>query len=159
MPQIPEISGRTEFEAVLLTGVALLDGMLLLSFWRQFRRYGTFGLPFFRKDDLTQSIQDAATLVAFVLLSWQAVMAARPSAKLAILIRTHEQLLEWSRIIGAALLFGGVALCLAAQYDLGARGASGSRTATDPRWLPRVFTASAGTRFSSACSLPSPAMH
>jgi len=105
---------------VLLTGVALLDGMLLMSFWRHLRRYGTIGLSFFRKHNLAQNIQDAATLLGFALLSWQGVMAARPSAKLSILIRAHEQILEWSRTIGAALLFGGVALCLAAQSDLGA---------------------------------------
>jgi len=112
--------GLSMWRVVLLTGVALLDGWLLLSFERHRRRHGTFGLSFFRKDNLAQNIQDAATLLGIALLSWQGVMAARPSADLPILIGTHEQLLECSRTIGAILLFGGVAFCLAAQADLGA---------------------------------------
>jgi len=102
---------------LLLAGVALLDGMLLVSLWRQYRRHGSFGLSFFRQRNLAQNIQDAATFLGFGLLSWQAVVAPRPSK---LLIPTQGSLLEWSRVTGVVLLFGGVALCFAAQSDLGA---------------------------------------
>jgi len=104
---------------LVLAGVALLDGMLLLSFWRQFRRHGTLGLSFFRIGNRAQNIQDAATVLGFVLLTWQAVIATRPSSKFSVLFRTQE-LLELSRATGAVLLFGGVALCFVAQLHLGA---------------------------------------
>lgn len=104
---------------VILAGVALLDGMLLSSFWRQFRRHGTLGLSIFRVGNIPQAVQDAVTILGFVLLTWQAITLTRSSEKFSSLIRVQEPLLELSRTIGASLLLVGVALCFAGQLDLG----------------------------------------
>ncbi len=99
---------------LILAGVALLDGMLLLSFWRQFRRHGTLGISVFRRGNLGQNIQDGATFLLFIALTWQAV---RPSSKF--LFPIPEPVLELTRALGAAMLFGGIFLCFVSQRQLG----------------------------------------
>src|SRR5580704_7539252 len=105
------------WKILALTGVALLDGLLLLSFWRQFRRHGTLGISFLRRGNYGQNIQDAATILLLVLLPWQAISVARSSSKY--LIPAQEPLVELSRALGVVLLFGGIFLCSVSQLNLG----------------------------------------
>jgi len=103
---------------LVLGGTALLDGLLILSFWRQFRRHGDLGIAFFRPGKYAQNIQDAATVLLLVLLPWQAMwVAGRSYSKH--LAPTADLLIESTRILGAALLLGGVLLSSISQRNLG----------------------------------------
>jgi protein-S-isoprenylcysteine O-methyltransferase Ste14 len=106
------------WKILVLSGTTLLDGLLLLSFWRQFRRHGDLGIAFFRPGKYAQNIQDAATVLLLVLLPWQAMSAAGRSYS-KYLAPTDDLLVELSRILGLVLLFGGVLLCSISQRNLG----------------------------------------
>jgi protein-S-isoprenylcysteine O-methyltransferase Ste14 len=103
---------------LLLGGIVLFDGLLLLSFWRQFRRHGDWGIAFFRRKNYSQNIQDAGTVLLMVLLPCQAIsVAVRSPSKYQ--LPTEDPLIELSRVLGAVLLFGGVLLCFVSQRNMG----------------------------------------
>lgn len=114
----------------ILVGVALFDGLLALSFWRQYRRHGSLGISFVRAGNFAQNIQDAATILLFVLMTWQAVRAVRPSSSF--LIETQKPMVELIRALGVVLLFGGIALCAVCQRNLGASWRIGVEEAAKP---------------------------
>lgn len=97
---------------VPLVGVLLL--IALAFFWRpwlQYRRHGTWGVILFRGGSWGQRLRDA-TLVVFtlVVLGQAVVAAARPA-----LVADHILL----QAAGIVLLFGGVALVVIAQLQMG----------------------------------------
>ena len=80
----------------------------------QWSRTGRFGLIVLRSNSRTQNIRDALGILAFGLLIWQAYEAAfRPS-----LVTPWIEPLAL-QAAGAAILFGGLALLVVAQLDLG----------------------------------------
>ena len=121
----------------ILVGVALFDGLLALSFWRQYRRHGSLGISFVRAGNFAQNIQDAATILLFVLLTWQAVKAARPSSSF--LIEMQKPMVELIRALGVVLLFGGIALCAVCQRNLGASWRIGVEEAAKPELVTSGF--------------------
>ena len=97
---------------VPLVGVLLL--IALAFFWRpwlQYRRHGTWGVILFRGGSWGQRLRDA-TLVVFtlVVLAQAIIAAARPE-----LVADHILL----QAAGIVLLFGGVALVVIAQLQMG----------------------------------------
>jgi protein-S-isoprenylcysteine O-methyltransferase Ste14 len=120
----------------ILSGVVLFDGLLALSFLRQYRRHGSLGI-FVRAGNYAQNIQDAATILLLVLLTWQAVRAARPSSSL--LIETQKPMVELIRALGVVVLFGGIALCAVCQRNLGASWRIGVEEAVKPKLVTSGF--------------------
>ena len=95
-------------------------GLLAVCFWRawlQSRRIGTSGVMLFRSGRRDQDVRDALLCLLCLLLLGQAIAVAigadRPS-RLALLPPTLAVTL------GGALLFGGLALLVVAQLELGA---------------------------------------
>jgi len=115
---------------VPLLGVLLL--IALAFFWRpwlQYRRHGNWGVILFRGGSWGQRLRDA-TLVAFTLIVLaQAVRAvARPEL-------VSDEL--WLQAAGIVLLFGGVALVIIAQLQMGASW----RIGIDHKAAPGLVTA------------------
>jgi protein-S-isoprenylcysteine O-methyltransferase Ste14 len=105
------------WKLLVLSGTALLEGLLLLSLWRQFRRHGDWGLAFFRRGNYGQNIQDAATVLLLVLLPWQAISVVVLSSDY--VLPTGDLLIGLSRAVGVGFLFGGVLLSVISQRNMG----------------------------------------
>ncbi len=104
-----------------------LAGVLLLTAiaacwrpWLQFRRYGTSGISLFRSGSRAQDLRDGLLLVLFILLAGQAIAVIGwqdlPLPAGLVDPKTYEPV----RYAGAALMFTGLGLLIAAQLDLGA---------------------------------------
>jgi protein-S-isoprenylcysteine O-methyltransferase Ste14 len=97
---------------VPLLGVLLL--IALAFFWRpwlQYQRHGTWGVILFRGGSWGQRLRDATLVVFTLLVLGQAVVAAaRPE-----LVADHILL----QVAGIVPLFGGVALVVIAQLQMG----------------------------------------
>ncbi|MGH6928207.1 MAG: methyltransferase family protein [Dongiaceae bacterium] len=99
-----------------LIGVVLLIGVpFLWRSWLQRRRYGTRGVLLFRSSDRGQMVRDGLLLLVILLLLGQALAAVWWPAAIKPVIAPR-----WLHWLGAALMFGGIVLLVAAQLDLGA---------------------------------------
>jgi protein-S-isoprenylcysteine O-methyltransferase Ste14 len=103
-----------------------LAGVLLIVFIAacvrpslQFRRHGTFGVLLFRSSWPAQGLRDALLVALIALLIGQATAFAR-SSKMRFLLVEQSPAYDALQIVGAVLLFGGIALLAAAQLNLGA---------------------------------------
>lgn len=104
-----------------LLGVALLIAIpFLWRSWLQRRRHGTRGVLLFRSNDHGQIARDSLLLLVIVLLFGQAVVAVGWPHALRPIVQASTGLATWLHWIGAALMFEGIVLLVAAQLDLGA---------------------------------------
>ncbi len=86
----------------------------------QFRRYGISGVLLFRSGRPGQTLRDGLLVALFVLLLGQAILAAGWPQTLAPLHEGDAAATTLRRVVGAVLLFGGIALLVMAQLHLGA---------------------------------------
>lgn len=113
---------------VPLIGVVLMIAIgVVWRSWLQRRRWGSWGFAMFRSRDPRHLLRDAAMLVLAIVLVAQAVeLAVRPDGIAArMLTRPFD-------LAGAVALFGGVALMVWAQLDLGASWRIGIDEAATP---------------------------
>jgi protein-S-isoprenylcysteine O-methyltransferase Ste14 len=103
-----------------LVGVVLFLGILCWRSWWQRRRYGSRGVLFFQPQRWQEKLRDALGVVLVLFLAGQAVMAAAWPASLALLNASEYRAVEIRHATGAALLFGGIALLVVTQLNLGA---------------------------------------
>ena len=103
-----------------LIGVVLFLGVLCWRSWWQRRRYGSAGVLFLRSPRWQEKLRDAFGIVLVVLLIGQAAMAAARPESYAPLELSRRLMPEIWQGIGTTLLFGGIALLVAAQLNLGA---------------------------------------
>jgi protein-S-isoprenylcysteine O-methyltransferase Ste14 len=88
--------------------------------WLQWRRHGTFGVLLFRSGRWAQTLRDAALVVLVALLIGQAANTAFGRHAPNLLIAAIGPVGDALQVVGAILLFGGIALLAAAQLNLGA---------------------------------------
>jgi steroid 5-alpha reductase family enzyme len=115
---------------VPLLGILLLIGAAFCwRPWLQHRRHGTWGVILFRSGRWGQHVRDAM-LVAFTLvILGQAIDAAARPARIALWLVPMEA-------AGIALLFGGIALVVVAQLQMGASW----RIGIDEKQAPGLVT-------------------
>lgn len=103
-----------------LAGVLLLITVAFIwRPWLQLRRHGSRGILVFQPGNRAQFVREFLGVLLLVLLLGQAIAAAWWPEALSPLGAEHEWI-EIQRLTGALLLFGGIALLVAAQLDLGA---------------------------------------
>jgi protein-S-isoprenylcysteine O-methyltransferase Ste14 len=88
--------------------------------WLQRRRYGTSGLLLFRSNERIQLIRDTLAVVWLALLVGQAAIVALLPEWLPSRVLWPGATDDFVRIAGSVLMFGGLALLVTAQLDLGA---------------------------------------
>lgn len=117
---------------VPLTGIVLLVGMAFgWRAWLQHRRHGTWGIFLFRSTSALQKLRDGAMAIAAILLGSQAVVAAGWPASIHAL-PIDPTWLEILRIAGVVVMFGGLAVLIVAQLELGASWRIGIDEAASP---------------------------
>ncbi len=103
-----------------LVGVLLLIGVAFCwRLWLQHRRYGTWGIVVFQSGDIGQTIRAGLAALLFVLLLGQAIIAAISPEWLADRRIDRNAMPPAVSVLGAALMFGGLLLLIAAQLNLG----------------------------------------
>lgn len=119
-----------------LAAILILVGLALgWRPWLQRRRYGASGVLLFRSADRWQLVRDGLGVVLFLLLIGQAAVAAWPAIAP---LRGYELSAPGlERATGALLLFGGIALLVAAQLDLGAAWRIGIEARARPGLVTR----------------------
>jgi protein-S-isoprenylcysteine O-methyltransferase Ste14 len=118
-----------------LTGVVLLVAIPFgWRSWLQHRRHGTHGVFLFRSKERAQVVRDGLLLLVLLLLAGQAVAAVAWPNALKPLVAA-----AWLRWTGAAVLFGGLILLVAAQLDLGASWRIGIEEGAKPGLVERGF--------------------
>lgn len=122
-----------------LIGVALFLGVLCWRSWWQRRRYGSSGVLLFRSRRWQEKLRDALGVVLVLLLAGQAVMALAWPQSLARLDSTYHQSAEIWHATGTLLLFGGIALLVIAQLDLGASWRIGIDEGSSPGLVTSGF--------------------
>lgn len=116
-----------------LVGVVLFLGVVCCwRPWLQFRRYGTSGVLVFRSGDWRQHVRDALGIVLACCLAGQAVAAAAWPESLAPLGAAFPSAAKVGQVIGTVSLFGGIALLVRAQLELGASWRIGIEEGTSP---------------------------
>jgi protein-S-isoprenylcysteine O-methyltransferase Ste14 len=88
--------------------------------WLQARRYGSSGVLLFQSGRRGQNLRDGLALELVLLLLGQAVLAAGWPEALSALGAIYQPAAGALPAIGALLLFGGIALLVTAQLQLGA---------------------------------------
>lgn len=104
--------------------------------WLQSRRYGSPGIVLFRSGRRGQNLRDGLSILLFLLLVGQAIMAAGWPESLSSLGAIYQLEPGPLQVIGAVLLFGGTALLVIAQLRLGASW----RIGIDERASPGLVT-------------------
>ena len=122
-----------------LIGLVLFLGVLCWRSWWQRRRYGSSGVLFFRSQRWQENLRDALGVVLVLLLISQAIMAAVWPQLLAPLDATHHAAAEILRVTGTVLLFGGIALLVVAQLNLGASWRIGIEEGSSPGLVTSGF--------------------
>ena len=115
-----------------LIGVVLFLGVLCWRSWWQRRRYGSPGVLFFRSGRWQEKLRDALGVLLVLLLVGQAVMAVAWPKSLAPLDSTYHPAAEIRQATGTVLLFGGIALLVIAQLNLGASWRIGIEEGSSP---------------------------
>ncbi|MBM3506607.1 MAG: isoprenylcysteine carboxylmethyltransferase family protein [Alphaproteobacteria bacterium] len=98
-----------------LLGCLALIGVLVWRPWLHRRRYGGTSVLFLRSGDWRQKARDAIGVGAAFLFGGQALTYAFRKEPLALLFAPNAA----TNLSGAALQFGGIALLIASQLDLG----------------------------------------
>ena len=103
-----------------LIGILLFLGDICWRSWWQRRRYGSRGVLLFQSDRWQEKLRDVLAVVLVLVLVGQAVVAAIWTKSPAPVDASGHWVAEIWHASGAALLFGGIALLVAAQLNLGA---------------------------------------
>ena len=104
-----------------LAGVLLLIAIAFIwRPWLQQRRYGTRGIVVFQPGNRAQFVRECCGVLLLVLLVGQAVLAVWWPESLSPVAMESEWAVDFQRMFGALLLFGGIVLLVTAQLDLGA---------------------------------------
>jgi protein-S-isoprenylcysteine O-methyltransferase Ste14 len=104
-----------------LAGTALFIGIAFgWRPWLHLRRYGTSGILLFRSVRAGQTLRDSSTVMLCLLLLGQATAVAGWARPRFLLDLVDGATIEFPRMIGSVLLFGGLIVFLKAQHDLGA---------------------------------------
>jgi len=122
-----------------LVGVVLLFAVLCWRSWWQRRRYGGSGVVFLRSRRWQQQLRDALGVVFVLLLAGQAVSAVAWPESLAPLDSIYHSAAEIRQVIGTVLLFGGIALLVIAQLNLGASWRIGIEEGSRPGLVTSGF--------------------
>jgi len=122
-----------------LIGIVLFLGILCWRSWWQRRRYGSRGVLFFRSQRWQEKLRDALGVVLVLFLVGQAAMAAAWPASFAPVEASDHLVAEIWRVTGAALLFGGIALLMVAQLNLGASWRIGIEKGSSPGLVTSGF--------------------
>jgi protein-S-isoprenylcysteine O-methyltransferase Ste14 len=122
-----------------LIGVVLFLAVVYWRSWWQRRRYGSPGVLFFRSERWQEKLRDALGVVLVLFLVAQAVMAAAWPKSLAPLDAIYQPAAEIWQVTGTVLLFGGIALLVAAQLNLGASWRIGIEEGTSPGLVTSGF--------------------
>jgi protein-S-isoprenylcysteine O-methyltransferase Ste14 len=88
--------------------------------WLQFRRYGMSGIMLFRSGGIEQKLRDLLAILLFGLVFQQAIVAAVWPRRVSLISVGDQATQRVFQIVGLLLLFGGLALLVAAQLYLGA---------------------------------------
>jgi protein-S-isoprenylcysteine O-methyltransferase Ste14 len=100
--------------------------------WLQRRRHGTWGITLLRSQHRSQNVRDAFALVLFVLLVGQGLVAAAWPDRLGGFRPSDGAMAGLQHVTGAIVLFGGIALLVAAVLDLGGSWRIGIEEDTRP---------------------------
>ena len=122
-----------------LIGLVLFLGVLCWRSWWQRHRYGSPGVLFFRSRRWQEKLRDALGAVLVLLLISQAIIAAVWPQLLAPLDATHHAAAEIWQVAGTVLLFGGIALLVGAQLNLGASWRIGIEEDSSPGLVTSGF--------------------
>lgn len=115
-----------------LVGVVLFLGILCWRSWWQRRRYGSRGVVFFQSQRWQEKLRELLGVTLVLFLVGQAVMAAAWPKSLALVDVIDPPGAEIWHVTGAALLFGGIALLVVAQLNLGASWRIGIEEGSSP---------------------------
>jgi protein-S-isoprenylcysteine O-methyltransferase Ste14 len=122
-----------------LVGVVLLFAVLCWRSWWQRRRYGNSGVVFFRSRRWPQKLRDALGVALGLLLAGQAVIAvAWPKPLTPLDSISYPAVAIW-QVTGTVLLFGGIALLVVAQLNLGASWRIGIEEGSRPGLVTSGF--------------------
>lgn len=123
-----------------LIGVVLFLGILCWRSWWQRRRYGSGGVLLFQSQRWQEKLREALGVALVLFLVGQAVMAGAVWPKsLVPADATDPPAAEIWHVIGAALLFGGIALLVVAQLNLGASWRIGIEEGSSPGLVTSGF--------------------
>ena len=121
-----------------LIGVMLFLGILCWRSWWQGRQYGSRAVLFFQSQRWPDKLRDALGAALVLLLVGQAVMAVSPRSPAPVEATDHPGAEIW-HVGGAALLFGGLALLVVAQLNLGASWRIGIEEGSSPGLVTSGF--------------------
>jgi protein-S-isoprenylcysteine O-methyltransferase Ste14 len=122
----------------IFRSLALMGALLFLAVvccwrpWLQSRRYGSSGVLFFRSGRWRQNVRDALGVVLVVCVVGQAIVAAWWPESLSPLALISQPAAAIWQVTGTTLLFGGVALLVGAQLNLGASWRIGIEEGASP---------------------------
>jgi protein-S-isoprenylcysteine O-methyltransferase Ste14 len=122
-----------------LIGVVLILGIVCWRSWWQQRRYGSRGVLLFKSQRWQEKLREALAVSFVLVLAGQAVMAAVWPRSLAPVNATDQLAATIGHLTGAVLLFGGIALFVAAQLNLGASWRIGIEEGVSPGLVTNGF--------------------
>jgi len=122
-----------------LIGVTLLVGVLWWRSWWQRRRYGTPRVLFLQAGRWQETLRNALGVVLVLLLAGQAVVAVTWPESLVPLDSSYYPAADVLQATGAVLLFGGIALLVIAQLNLGASWRIGIEENSSPGLVTSGF--------------------
>ncbi len=122
-----------------LIGLVLFLGVLCWRSWWQRRRYGSPGVVFFRSQRWQEKLRDALGVVLVLFLVGQAVVAVAWPKSLAPFNSPYHPAAEICQATGTVLLFGGIALLVIAQLNLGASWRIGIEEDSSPGLVTSGF--------------------
>jgi protein-S-isoprenylcysteine O-methyltransferase Ste14 len=147
-----------------LIGSILLVVVLCLRIFLQRWRHGTWGVALFQSRSLGENLRDGLMIVLFLLLLGQSAIAFASPKSVHIWGDGSPARVIW-QTIGAILMFGGIALMLAAQLNLGASWRIGVKDGERPGLVTTglyrfcrnpIFLALRTYLIGYACLLPTP---
>ena len=122
-----------------LIGVVLFLGILCWRSWWQRRRYGSRGVLLFKSRRWQEKLRAALGVALVLVLVGQAVMVAVRPKSLAPVNTTDHLAAAIGHVTGAVLLFGGIALLVVAQLNLGASWRIGIEEGVSPGLVTTGF--------------------
>lgn len=122
-----------------LIGVVILLGVLCWRSWWQRRRYGSRGVLLFKSQRWQEKLREALGVALVLILVGQAVQAAVRPQSLAPMAAPDLLTAAIGHVTGAVLLFGGIALLVAAQLNLGASWRIGIEEGVSPGLVRNGF--------------------